>query len=393
MKEPFDALIPKRGWFKDYHEYTKGAVESPTVFHFFCAATILSAILGRKVWFKRGRKKKYPNLYVVLMSPTGVGRKSEAMDSILDLVKELGLIPNITNETTPESLVKDLQDTEQATALLFAREFANLMGQQDYLKHMTPRLVDFFDCPAEHTMSTKGKGRKTLRNVFISMLAASTPDWVISASSPLVLKGGFLGRLLVVLVTKNLREYPFPVEENEALRRRLQKDALGFFKIEGELVMTPETKKWYKPWYHKHRQEQPEIEEFSGYYARKPDFMFKLAVLLQIAEGGSLVITKQKLEHSLKILNFVEKRYPEICAVLFATEFGRDQQRILRQLKKEGGVSSHTELSKKNLFSLHTSERFKKVVGTLIEAEKVEVFQRKDEKGKILRGIWYRLKK
>src|SRR5207249_10454752 len=71
IKTSFDALVPK-GWLADYIDGTYES-ESPTVYHFMCAATILGAMTDRRIWHSKGHYRIFPNLNVILIGPE-IGR-------------------------------------------------------------------------------------------------------------------------------------------------------------------------------------------------------------------------------------------------------------------------------------------------------------------------------
>ena len=79
--EPYDSItkyLPNKGYFYYYKEITKYA-EACDRFHFFTGAATLGAVVNRKVYFQRGSLDTFPTLYpnpwVILVAPQGVGYK------------------------------------------------------------------------------------------------------------------------------------------------------------------------------------------------------------------------------------------------------------------------------------------------------------------------------
>ena len=61
--------ILKSGWLENYLKYTS-AQESPDAFHLWTGLSVLAGALQRRVYFKQGYFRVFPNLYIVLCAPT-----------------------------------------------------------------------------------------------------------------------------------------------------------------------------------------------------------------------------------------------------------------------------------------------------------------------------------
>src|SRR5258706_8486709 len=85
-------------WLESYLEYTDSS-EPPTTFHIWCALATIAGALQRRVYLQQGLERTiYPNLYVILIGPSGRTRKGVA----LGIAKELlGTVQTIS--ISPES--------------------------------------------------------------------------------------------------------------------------------------------------------------------------------------------------------------------------------------------------------------------------------------------------
>ena len=73
--------IPRKlegGWIRHYLEFTKG-MESPEIFHFWVAISLIATSLGRDVYLDRGYFKLYPNMFIVLLAESEECAKSTAI--------------------------------------------------------------------------------------------------------------------------------------------------------------------------------------------------------------------------------------------------------------------------------------------------------------------------
>ena len=102
-----DRLVPD--WIDGFMEYTSNS-EPPNSFKLWSALSVLSAALQRKCYIEWGPITFYPNLYVVLVAPSGKARKGTAMSFAEDFVSDINV--NLAAEaTTRESLIQALGNT------------------------------------------------------------------------------------------------------------------------------------------------------------------------------------------------------------------------------------------------------------------------------------------
>jgi hypothetical protein len=373
LPSAFDALVPQEGWLWDYLEWTR-QTESPTAFHFFVAATVLGSTLARRVVFDKGAYKVFPNLCVMLIAPTGRCRKTSAANLGISLLTQTGG-RLIADKATPEALIDSLK--ADATALIYAPELAVFLGKQKYQEGMIPLLTALLDCPKEWTTKTMGRGEVTLVNVGVSALMCSTIDWMQTAIPSDAFGGGFMSRFLFVVQEETGRLFalppPMPAELKTSLTKRLA--ALRMVKAEAQLA--PDAEEWYVSWYERRQAHRPADGHFAGYYERKPDHIFRLAMILAIsvsppAKGDKvLLLTLSLIQQAERILTWLEAWLPATFDRVDSSPAGEDQGRILRQLRQNVGCMDHSSLLRKNSSRLN-AEQFRRAVMTLVEAGLVE---------------------
>ena len=99
-------------WLEGYVKFTSNS-EPPELFHIWTALSVLAASLQRKCSLPWGTLTFYPNLYVVLIAPSGKARKGTAMGPGMDLLEDLG-IKMAAESTTRESLIRELKKIGRA---------------------------------------------------------------------------------------------------------------------------------------------------------------------------------------------------------------------------------------------------------------------------------------
>lgn len=367
---PFDALVPKKGWFHKYHEYTLTS-EPPAAFHFACAYTILGAVMERKIWFDKTFYKVYPNIALVLLAPTGKCRKSSATNIALSLGRSVNL--NVLSErVTPEALITSLGERPESCGLVYAPELAVFLGRQKYLEGMVPLLTTLFDAPDVWKSTTIIRGEASLTNVALSLLGASTLEWFVDALPREAFSGGFMSRLLFVVQEDTDRTFALPVRPEGFRWEALREDLEQIQKIQGEMSLAKDAREFYEHWYIKHHTTPVFDDKFAGYHERKPDHLLRMGMLLSIADTGLLEIQTKAFEDALSILNWWEAKLPGVFSTAASSPAGAVNQKIIGLLRQAGGSLPHSILLRK-LQHVINGRTFNEAIATLIESETITV--------------------
>lgn len=369
--DTFDALVPAHGWLHDYIEYTR-QTEPPTIFHFFAGVTILGATIARRQFFPRGSGDIFPNICAVLVAPPGKCKKTTACNIAVNLFRRIG--GNVlADKITPEAIVESFQKQPTATGLIYAPEWSVFLGRQQYMEGLVPMLTALFDCPTVWSSTTIMRGSSQLQNVALSHLAATTIDWMQSSITKDAFAGGFMSRLLFIVQKETSRIFPLPPPLNATLGKKLIDGLLALQHITGEVAMSPEAQRWYVMWYTARHSSGVE-KHFAGYFERKPDRLIQLAMVMNAAEDPkSLELNAQTLQHSEKILNFLERHLPGAFEELASSGVGGDQLHLLNQLRKAKGQElDHSTWLRMNTSKMN-ADMFKKYLETLMQSKMITV--------------------
>ncbi len=362
----FDPLLPESGWLHDYIQYTL-TTEPPTVFHFFTGLVAMGSALGRNVSFNLGFGHIFPNMCVILVAPSGKCRKTSCCELGVKLYRAIGGTI-LADKITPEALVGAFEEKASATGLIYAGELAQFLGKQKYQEGMIPLLTRLFDCPDVWSSATITRKELTLKNVAFCMLGASTMDWLRTGIPADSFGGGFMSRFLFVVQEETPRSFPRPPALPDALRSKLLKRLLELSHLRGNFQMTPAAGKWYDDWYNSQSLRGTEERQFSGYYERKPAHLIRISMLLTLSKHDALIIERETLIQSMKILDWLESWLPDAFEQLSQTTIGEDHGRILRLLKKNNGEMLHSDLLRR-VSGRMNARQFKDLLATLREAK------------------------
>ena len=201
-KRRLGEALPEDGWLGDYLRAVVPFTDAPVEFHLASGLGVLAAATGNRRWrISWGDVTVYPNLWVVLVAPSSFWRKSTSISLAERLLRDSDPKAVLPSDFSRERFLEILAD--RADGLLSLKEFGAFLAAlgRDYMGGMKETLTELYDGPSEYTRALKS-GVITVRNPALTILAATTLDWLESRISDGDLAGGFLGRFLFVTATE-----------------------------------------------------------------------------------------------------------------------------------------------------------------------------------------------
>jgi len=353
----FRDLLPTTGFFHYYMRYTDRQ-ESPDSYHFWVAATVIAGALQRRVWLSKGVYHIFPNLYTVLVGPSGVTRKSRAIKMGTELLEPLDFANVIADKTTPESLLEAMQfgaanveiDSSnpsranilpESSAFIRASELSVFLNKSTYTTGMVSLLTDLYDSPNSFKYQTRTQKPIKLRNVSVNFLGASTPEWLATNIPEAAFEGGFMSRVIFIVRHMRSRFIPFPEEpehgQTEALRQAL---ANIRHHAKGEMQLTSAARAWFDQWYIRHETtDRASDYNLLGFVERKPDTIIKLAMILSLAENPkAMMIDDRHFEQAETIVSWTQQHMFRAFEDVDVSHIGGFKRRIIKMLEANGGT-------------------------------------------------------
>lgn len=141
--------------------------DAPQIFHHACAYTVFGALLTRSACACRlavGVPSLWPNLWTVLVAPSGVGRKTTAIGMAQKILHRIDLSLQGPDEMSPEGLVEHLHERTREEAsgpstILTLPEFASLLllFRRQYAQNLRTLLLQLHDVPDVFRRRTRGR--------------------------------------------------------------------------------------------------------------------------------------------------------------------------------------------------------------------------------------------
>jgi len=304
-------------FIKDYLTYTEN-LESPDSFHIWCCISLISTALRRQAWVDMGYFKIFPNMYVVIVSDPGVCRKSAAINAAVALFEDLGDIRMSADATTREALIRALKQCEATTQMdegevyihssltIVSKELSVFLGTGN--NDLLALLTDLYDCPPKWEYRTKNSGIDTIENVWLSLLGASTPEWLSSSIPISAIGGGFTSRVIFVVESESRKKEPFPelTPAGRAAKERLKTALEEITKMKGAFEITKGGKEVFEEWYRGYSHRDMPDKRFWGYAERKHIHILKLAMVLSVSRAGGMKITADDVVLAKDMLDAIE---------------------------------------------------------------------------------------
>jgi hypothetical protein len=305
-------------WILNYSEAVEKMSESPMAFNLWSALAVVGATMKKRTFVHRGMYKIYPNQYIVLVAPPGIG-KGLAIHPALSFAK--GCNPPLVNFmsdriTAPkiiERLAAGFPSTSivggaivqglEASACLQATELAVFLGSSDW---MTQFLCDAWD-RGEYEYDTKNKGTNIVTGMCVSLIGACVPEFVqsINRDRSTAINGGFTARTIFVFAREKSKSIVWPHGFDDprmaTLKANLEHDLHQIAKLNGEFMFDKMAKVKFERFYSAIKIEEDDTEVVAHFKNRQAVHVMKTAMCLSAATRDDLVLDEYCVDTSIKL--------------------------------------------------------------------------------------------
>ena len=356
------ARVLKKSWHEAFAECVLPHTDAPDIFVTWGALSLISAALKDHVYFETGIYTLYPNMFVILVAPPGIG-KGTVMNMVKDINNENKLnkpVNTISDRATAEKIIETIADGWNAppkfvnqqivlgakdhSCLIFAEEIRTLLGSSDWMLEFLEQAWSqkTFD------YQTKNKGSVFIDNMCCSLLAASVPDFLrnVNREAHMVITGGFSSRCLFVYAEGTSKDLPFPEPLKKNLKSKTLYDNLildlkEIALLKGDFKIDPSARISFEAFLKENRlaAQGDEIEAVANFRARVKAHILKLSMAFSVSRGDSLVINQFDMLNALteckKVITNLNKLFRGAGDSMDAAAIARVQNFI----EKHGAVS------------------------------------------------------
>ena len=384
----------KKPWHQVFYECVSPHTDTPDSYIVWSALSLIGAVLKNNVRFEIGTYVLYPNQFIVLVGPPGVG-KGTAMNMISDIIKENKLNPlvnTLSDRITAEKIIEQIA-TGWATApvfqnqqlvmgstdhncLIFSSEIRVLLGASEWM-------LEFLEEAWSRTTfdyQTKTKGSVSIDSMCCSLLAASVPDFLrnVNKEARMVITGGFSSRCLFIYADAPSKDLPFPIALkkspiSKALYDQLVIDLREIALMRGEFSIATDARILFENFLKQNRiaSQKDDNEAIANFRARIKAHTLKLAMVLSASKSSSLVIDQLDMANAIHEIQRITQTLEKLFRGAGDSMDAENVSRVQAYIEKHG-MASRNELLRA-LWRHFSAETLDRILTLLVTIEFCEV--------------------
>jgi hypothetical protein len=326
-------------WIDEYLVSTEN-VASPAIFRLWAGISCIAGALEHRVSAKTSMGEIFPNLYVLLVSPPGIG-KSEALKPTRELWMGTKHVKVAPNSTTKAALLDVLEASHQieannATELneyhslsMASSEFGVLLPTHDM--EFLSVLTDIYDNPRSFQENRRTSKSVDIINPQLNIIAGTQPGYLASLFPEEAWSMGFMSRVIMV--------YSGTAPKLDLFGDYSHVTTSALLTGLKQMVSTTAVCGWASSaqaelvrWYESGLQPIPTHSRLANYCARRLVSTIKLSIISTVSRtngsGNPLVITLTDIDRARNWLLAAETVMPDI----FRAMSGKSDMTLLMEM-------------------------------------------------------------
>lgn len=305
-----------RSWIESFTALGS-KTNAPEIYRLWTALATVSSALQRKCWIDLNSTRIFPNLFVALVGPPGIG-KSLSISPARELLPQLGenvfLSPA---RCTAERFIKNLSLSyrmfslphdpfyKQCAYAAFVSELSTLVRPND--KDFTILLTDFYDCASQWSYQTLSRDEDKIENLCLTMIGGITPKTLAENFGNAAIGLGFTARLNIIYsddvrLPKLFDASGNPVQQEAPDYSALLGDLRQIHELSGAFRFTPEAGRAFQSWVDEGIKPIPSDSKLAEYIPRRWFHLAKLAMIVSAGETSAKVISLSHAERARELL-------------------------------------------------------------------------------------------
>lgn len=311
--------------------YTEGR-GSPTIYRKWTAIFLVGAALERKAWITTAKGVLYPNQFLFLIGPAGVGKSLctalsyDLLVSIRTPESPIHIAPtSVTKASLADALNKaerrivKLHENPPITAFNSLQVIANELGvflpawDGDFMSTLT----DLWDNGRYHETRRTSKIEINIPKAQLNILSATTPAYLNSLLPEGAWEFGFMSRVINIYSGETEYTDIFAELDHDGVGwKALVNDLADIYSIWGEFTITNEVKETINAWARGGFRPRPDHPKLTHYTTRRLAHLLKLCIIACAALSSERAITLEHYAEALDWLVEAESYMPDIFKAL-----------------------------------------------------------------------------
>jgi energy-coupling factor transporter ATP-binding protein EcfA2 len=314
--------VLKKPFHESFIDCVSPHTDIPDTFIIWSALSLVGAALKNNVYFQIGTYTLYPNMFIVLVGPPGVGKGASMniLEQMITDTKPNQVVNTLSDRITAERIIERISDgwstapqlknmqlvlgKNDHNCLLFSSEIRVLLGASDWM-------LEFLEeawSKTTYEYQTKNKGNVAIDNMCCSLLAASVPDFLrnVNREAHMVITGGFSSRCLFIYAENPSKDLPFPEPlkknlKSKALYDNLVLDLQEIGTLRGEFVIDTGARLRFEAFLRLNRaaSSKDDSEAVANFRARIKAHILKLAMIFSVSRDNSLHISDMDMVNAI----------------------------------------------------------------------------------------------
>lgn len=317
-------------WIADYTNMIDAVSEAPTQFNLWAGISVVSAVLKKHVWLNYKTYTLYPNQYIVLVSPPGIG-KGSAIHPAHDFAKAPNLANYLSDRVTAPRIIEKLFQgfsaplkilngqvgvgAKDASVTLMSSELPTLLTSSDWMLQF---LCDAWD-RGEFDYDTKNKGSHLVTDMCVGLIGACVPDYIrkINRDANATVSSGFSARTIFV----NAKQKSKSLSWGEGFKGNpvykttmdsLEKRIIEISNLYGEMTLDSFARTEWDRWYGTIQIEDTDSEAMKYFKGRQHAHVLKVAMTLTASKQTGLIIDRNTLLTAIQFIDTIAEGVDDI---------------------------------------------------------------------------------
>lgn len=327
-----------------FQRYTETAF-SPELFCKWAGIFLVGSALERRVWVRTGNRKTFPNLYLFLVAPPGVGK--QVIDDAKWFGKQLSKDKPSSMYIAPDSmttasLVDDLLKAGRThlppsgppisyhSLALFAEEIGVMLPNYD--GDFLGKLNKLFNNPEDHVETRRHGPAKEVSIAYpqLNILAGVQPGWMSETLPETAWSTGLTSRVIMVYSAETPYRELFAEEVDQSEHQQeLLVRLRRMTRLYGEASVSPDAAERLRMWHKMGGPPTPRHSKLEHYARRRTNLhVIKLSLIAAVSRSASLHITLPDVNRAVAWLLEAEALMPDI----FRAMVGRSDAQVVEEL-------------------------------------------------------------
>lgn len=366
-------FIADKGFLKSFIGYASEQTDSPKKFLLISGLTALASAIGNKAWIRVWGQRIFPNLWCLLVAPSGIFRKNTAIDFALNLLRQATKGRIAPADFSREAWLDSLKTNP--AQIIVSKEFGELLTKlsRDFMAGTKETLTDFFTSTPVYERATKGGGLVRIEYPCISLIGGSSLIWLQERLKSSDFGGGFLARFLLSTATEKerwlgIRQFKDPIIEEELVKYLRELDELEI----GEMSLE-EIEGEFNLWLSEHEKKMTDSKvppELEGFVARIGSYCLKLSLLFELSnEPKSHSISPNSFDKAKEMLKYQDEELRTLIDTgLTLDKTGRDLEKLKSFIHSNNGIKRSDGLR----YMKCDAAYFNRLVETLHQRQDIE---------------------